>query len=51
MNNETTEDTGPAQATAGVQVQIIADPTVSYASYQNNVPLLRIPTVTPEERP
>jgi very-short-patch-repair endonuclease len=41
MNSEATGGTEPAQATAGVHVQILADPTVSYASYQNNVPLLR----------
>jgi hypothetical protein len=39
MNNGTTDCTEPAQAP--VVVQILADPTVSYASYQNNVPLLR----------
>lgn len=39
MNNETTDSAEAAQTTVGVQ--ILADPTVSYASYQNNVPLLR----------
>lgn len=46
MNNETPGNVEPAQATADVQVQILADSTVSYASYQNNVPLLRDLSIT-----
>lgn len=45
-DNETTGNTGLAQATTGVHVQVLADPTVSYASYQNNVPLLRSLSIT-----
>jgi hypothetical protein len=44
MNNGTTDRADPTPAP--VVVQILADPTVSYASYQNNVPLLRNLTVT-----
>jgi len=32
---------GPSQEVAKLQVEIQADSTVSYASYQNNVPLVR----------
>lgn len=46
MNNEATDSTETTQATGGIQVQILADPTVSYASYQNNVPLLRSLSIT-----
>lgn len=38
MNNETAADTMSAQATPGVQVQILADPTVSYASSHLSLP-------------
>ncbi len=44
MNNGTTDRAEPTQAS--VVVQILADPTVSYASYQNNVPLLRGLSIT-----
>jgi len=36
----------PAQNIVGVQLEIHADPTVSYASYQNNVSLLRSLNIT-----
>ena len=39
MNNRGTDRTEPRKDP--VIVQILADPTVSYASYQNNIPLLR----------
>ena len=41
MNNEPTGSAQSTQIPVGVQVQILADSTVSYASYQNNVPLAR----------
>lgn len=44
MNNGTTD--GAESTEASVAVQILADPTVSYASYQNNVPLLRSLIIT-----
>jgi hypothetical protein len=44
MTNWTTDGGEPGQAC--VVVQILADPTVSYASYQNNVPLLRGLSIT-----
>ncbi len=44
MNNGTTD--GAESTEASVAVQILADPTVSYASYQNSVPLLRSLIVT-----
>jgi hypothetical protein len=44
MNNETTKRAESARASA--VVPILADPAVSYASYQNNVPLLRGLSVT-----
>lgn len=46
MDNAPTDSTESAQNVARVQVQILADATVSYASYQNNVPLLRSLTLT-----
>lgn len=46
MDNAPTESTEPTQTTTGVWVEIVADPTVSYASYQNNVPLIRGLTIT-----
>jgi hypothetical protein len=39
MNNRGTDRTEPSKDP--VVVLILADPTVSYASYQNNIPLLR----------
>ncbi|MCS6290683.1 MAG: DUF4011 domain-containing protein [Nitrospira sp.] len=44
MNDGTTDRAEPTQAPA--VIQIFADPTVSYASYQNNVPLLRSLSIT-----
>lgn len=44
MNNGTTDRFEPTQAPA--VVQILADRTISYASYQNNVPLLRQLSIT-----
>ncbi len=46
MSNETAGSTEAPQSSAGIQVRILADSTVSYASYQNNVPLLRSLSVT-----
>lgn len=46
MDSAPADGTEPGQTTTGVQVEIHADPTVSYASYQNNVPLLRGLTLT-----
>ena len=44
MNNRGTDRTEPRKDP--VVVQILADPTVSYASYQNNIPLLRSLRIT-----
>ncbi|MEO5955547.1 MAG: hypothetical protein ABIR36_07650, partial [Nitrospiraceae bacterium] len=44
MSNGTTDSGESTQPP--VVVQIMADPTVSYASYQNNVPLLRGLSIT-----
>jgi len=44
MNSETTDKAEVAKA--GVGIEIVADTTVSYASYQNNVPLLRSLSLT-----
>ncbi len=41
MEHTANDGGGPAQDATKVQVEIHADPTVSYASYQNNVPLVR----------
>lgn len=44
MNNRGTDRIEPKKAP--VVVQILADPTISYASYQNNIPLLRSLSIT-----
>jgi len=46
MSDRTTGNTESTQNAASVQVQILADPTVSHASYQNSVPLLRGLSIT-----
>lgn len=46
MESTTTDIGESSQEATKVQVEIHADPTVNYASYQNNVPLLRSLTLT-----
>ena len=47
MNYHTSTDQDElSQAAAGIHVEMLVDPTVNYASYQNNVPLIRSLTLT-----
>ncbi|MGE5465537.1 MAG: DUF4011 domain-containing protein [Methanocella sp.] len=41
MNGEAAVNAEATRVEHNIEIQILADPTVSYASYQNNVPLLR----------
>lgn len=46
MNTDINGSAETAQAISGINIDIVADATVSYATYQNNVPLLRSLSLT-----
>src|SRR5690606_6185675 len=46
MNTGINGSAETAQAISGINIDIVADATVSYATYQNNVPLLRSLSLT-----
>src|SRR5688500_15125308 len=46
MDSTATDASGSLRETTKIKIEIQADPTVNYASYQNNVPLVRSLTLT-----